>query len=138
MISKKSGCFASALLLFSVHCAMAQPPRDRTPKPLPFVSPIFGDNMVLQRDKPDAIWGWSDPGETVKVEIADKTASAVAGADRRWQVKIDPPPAGGPYIVKITGHQTAEFKNVMVGDVWLCSGQSNMQFALRQANNGPE
>jgi sialate O-acetylesterase len=94
--------------------------------------------MVLQRGKPDAIWGWSDPGDTVKVEIADKTATAIAGTDRRWMVKIDPPATGGPYTVKITGYQTVELKNVMVGDVWLCSGQSNMQFALRQANNGSD
>jgi hypothetical protein len=61
-------------------------------KPLPFVSPIFGDNMVLQRGKPNAIWGWSEPGETVRVEIAGEAASAVAGPDRRWQVRIQPPP----------------------------------------------
>ena len=106
--------------------------------PLPLVSPIFGDNMVLQRDKPDTIWGWADPGQSVKVEIAEKSASAVAGPDRRWQVKIQPPAVGGPYTLKVTGSQTIEVHNVMVGDVWLCSGQSNMQFALQQALNGPE
>ena len=106
--------------------------------PLPLISPIFGDNMVLQRDKPDSIWGWADPGQSVKVEIAEKSASAVAGPDRRWQVKIQPPAVGGPYTLKVTGSQTIELHNVMVGDVWLCSGQSNMQFALQQALNGPE
>ena len=106
--------------------------------PLPLISPIFGDNMVLQRDKPDAIWGWADPGQSVKVEIAEKSASGVAGPDRRWQVKIQPPAVGGPYTLKVTGSQTIELHNVMVGDVWLCSGQSNMQFALQQALNGPE
>ena len=138
MIPGRLGWFASTLLLVSTNSALAQFPQDKAAKPLPIVSPIFGDNMVLQRGKPDTIWGWSDPGDTVKVQIADKSASGVAGPDRRWQVKIDPPPAGGPYTVKITGHQSAELKNVMVGDVWLCSGQSNMQFALRQANNGTE
>ena len=106
--------------------------------PPPFVSTIFGDNMVLQRNKPDAIWGWSDPGDQVKVEIAGHTATAVAGADRRWQAKIDPPAAGGPYTMTVTGKQTVTLKNVMVGDVWLCSGQSNMQFGLRQAKTGAE
>ena len=138
MIYGRLGSFASILLLLSVGLAVSQSPSDRAAKALPIVSPIFGDNMVLQRGKPDAIWGWSDPGDTVKVEIAGKTASAVAGSDRRWQVKIDPPPAGGPYTVKITGHRSAELKNVMVGDVWLCSGQSNMEFALRQAKNGSD
>ena len=108
------------------------------PIPLPLISPIFGDNMVLQRDKPDSIWGWADPGQSVKVEIADKSASGVAGPDRRWQVKIQPPAVGGPYTLKVTGSQTIELYNVMVGDVWLCSGQSNMLFALQQALNGHE
>ena len=70
---------------------------NRRAKPLPYLSPIFGDNMVLQRGKPNTIWGWSDPGDEVRVEIAGKTASGVAGADRRWQVKMQPPRAGGPY-----------------------------------------
>ena len=94
--------------------------------------------MVMQRGKPNAIWGWSDPGDKVRVEIAGKHASAVAGADRRWQVKIHPPRAGGPYTVTMKGRQTAELHNVLVGDVWLCGGQSNMQVALRAAKNGEE
>jgi sialate O-acetylesterase len=95
--------------------------------------------MVLQRNTPDAVWGWSDPGDQIKVEIAGKTATALAGTDRRWQAKIDPPAAGGPYTMTVTGqHQTATIKNVLVGDVWLCSGQSNMQFGLRQAKTGAE
>ena len=102
----------------------------------PFVSTIFGDNMVLQRGKPDAIWGWSQPGDTVRVQIGSHTASAVAGGDRRWQVEITPPPVGGPYTLKITGRQTVEFHNVMVGDVWLCGGQSNMELPLQFSLNG--
>ena len=107
-------------------------------KPLPFVSPIFGDNMVLQRGKTNTIWGWSDPGDKVSVEIAGKGASGVAGADRRWQVRFQPPPAGGPYVLTIKGRQTLELKNVLVGDVWLCGGQSNIQVSLGMARNGPE
>jgi sialate O-acetylesterase len=103
---------------------------------LPFVSPIFGDNMVLQRGKPDFLWGWSEPGDRVQVEIGEVTASGVAGTDRRWQVAIQPPPAGGPYSVKIAGRQTVELHNVMVGDIWLCGGQSNMGLPLRFTLNG--
>jgi sialate O-acetylesterase len=106
--------------------------------PLPFVSPIFGDNMVLQRGKPNPIWGWSQPGDTVRVEMGDKSATTTAGADGRWEVKLDPPPPGGPYTVKITGRQTLELHEVLVGDVWICAGQSNMQFGLGQARNGAE
>jgi sialate O-acetylesterase len=105
---------------------------------LPFVSPIFGDNMVLQRGKPDTLWGWSEPGDKVQVQIGDAKASGVAGPDRRWQVVLQPPPAGGPYTVKISGRQTAELHNVMVGDVWLCGGQSNMGLPLRFTLNGAE
>jgi len=119
----------------AVATAIAQPAE--TPKQL-FVSPIFGDNMVLQRDKVNTIWGWSEPGDTVTVQIGDKTATGTAQADRKWMVKIEPPPAGGPYTVKVTGKQVAELKNVLVGDVWLCSGQSNMEFMMRQVKNANE
>lgn len=104
----------------------------------PFVSPIFGDNMVLQRGKPNRIWGWSQPGAAIRVEIADKSATATAGPDGRWQALIDPPAPGGPYTVRISGPQTVELNNVLVGDVWICAGQSNMQFGLSQARNGAE
>lgn len=117
----------------------AQPPvASSQPSTLPFVSPIFGDNMVLQRDKADKIWGWSESGDTIRVEIAGSSASAVAGADGRWQAEIKAPPAGGPYTLKISGHQSVEFHNVLVGDVWICGGQSNMEFKLRGVLNAPE
>jgi len=73
-------------------------------KPLPFVSPIFGANMVLQRGKPDTIWGWSDSGDRVRVQIGANTATGTAGADHRWQVKIQPPAPGDSYTITITGH----------------------------------
>ncbi|MGA7895058.1 MAG: sialate O-acetylesterase, partial [Candidatus Sulfotelmatobacter sp.] len=126
-----------SLLLLSCS-TLAQNPPEPTPTRLPFVSTIFGDNMVLQRGKKNTIWGWSDPGDKVRVEISGKHASGVAGPDRRWQVKIQPPAVGGPYTVKISGHQTMELHNVLVGDVWLCGGQSNMQVSLRFAKNGEE
>ncbi|HEY1805275.1 MAG TPA: sialate O-acetylesterase [Terracidiphilus sp.] len=109
---------------------------DSAAKPMPFVSAIFGDNMVLQRGKPDSIWGWSQPGDSVRVEIGGHSSVGVAGSDGRWQVKITPPKAGGPYTVNIAGRETVELKNVMVGDVWLCGGQSNMQLPLRFTLNG--
>lgn len=132
----RSAAFVVALLFAAGRGAVAQPTPGQgisspEAKALPFVSPIFGDNMVLQRGKPDAIWGWSEPGDTVRVQIADKTASATAGADHRWQVEIEPPAPGGPYSVTIAGRQTVELHNVLVGDVWLCGGQSNMGLPLR-------
>jgi len=127
--------YISASFALLAGAVSAAPPQDAA---LPFVSPIFGDSMVLQRGKPNAIWGWTQPGETVRVEIADKSATATAAADGRWQARIQPPAAGGPYTVKITGRQTVELHDVLVGDVWLCAGQSNMQFGLAGARNGAE
>lgn len=127
---------AMGLLTMTLGSTVAQGQAAGAPKPLPFVSPVFGDNMVLQRDKPDTLWGWSDPGDTIRVQIGDHTASSVAGADHRWQVKIQPPAPGGPYTVKISGRQTVELKNVLVGDVWLCGGQSNMSLPLKFTRNG--
>lgn len=131
------GVVASVALLLSGSVpALAQtaPPPFPVPPPpnapLPFVSPIFGDNMVLQRGKPDAIWGWSNPGDTVRVRIGDRSATATAGADHRWQVSIEPPAVGGPYTVTISGPHTVTLHNVLVGDVWLCDGQSNMELPL--------
>lgn len=128
--------FSIAALAFLAGSALAASPQDAAP--LPFVSPIFGDNMVIQRGKPNAFWGWTQPGDAVRVEIGDKSATSTAGADGRWQVRLEPPEAGGPYTVKITGKQTVELHDVLVGDVWLCAGQSNMQFGLAGSRNGAE
>ncbi|HKO20021.1 MAG TPA: sialate O-acetylesterase [Acidobacteriaceae bacterium] len=121
----------------------AQPPffagDSKTPAVLPFVSPLFGDNTVLQRNKVDKIWGWSEPGDTIRVEVGKSTGTSTAGPDRRWEVEIQPPPAGGPYTLKVTGsHQNAEIHNVLVGDVWICGGQSNMEFRLRGAKDSDQ
>ena len=77
-------------------------------------------------------------GRQNSVEIAGKSATGMAGADRRWQVKIRAAARGGPYTVKIIGRQNVELHNVLVGDVWLCGGQSNMEVPLRFAANGDE
>ena len=132
---------AAAGLLFWQGCgAFAQGPFPAPPalEPFPFVSPLFGDDMVLQRGKVDTIWGWSEPGDTVRVQIGHKTASAVADPDRRWEVKIQPPATGGPYTMRISGRETVELHNVMVGDVWLCTGQSNMLVPLGGALHGDD
>ena len=100
---------------------------------------MFSDNMVLQRGKPDAIWDWAKPGDVIRVEIAGQTAKAVAGADDRWQAEIQPPAPGGPYTLKIIGpDRTIELHEVLVGDVWLCGGQSNMQLGIKLVNHGDE
>ena len=105
---------------------------------LPFLNPLCSDKMVLQRGQPSTFWGWSQPGRDVRVEIAGVTATTVVGADGRWQVQIQPPAAGGPYTVRIDGPQVCELHDVLVGDVWLCGGQSNMELGLGRARNGAD
>ncbi len=99
---------------------------------MPFVSPMFSNDMVLQRDMADPIWGWTTPGTRVTVSIADHTAEAVSGDDGKWMTKIGPVPVGGPYTLRVESaqHAAVSFSNVLVGDVWVCSGQSNMEFGV--------
>jgi sialate O-acetylesterase len=126
---------AGILILVDPLAAASSPAAD----PLPFVSPIFGDNMVLQRGKPNAIWGWSKPGDAVRVEIQGGSSTAVASADGKWRVVLAVPPAGGPYSVIIHGgQQERTLHNVLVGDVWLCGGQSNMFLGILATRNGAE
>jgi sialate O-acetylesterase len=97
---------------------------------------IFGSHMVLQRDQKDKVWGWAAPDEAVTVEIAGQSKSATAGPDGAWQVVLDPMPAGGPHTMTVRGKNTVPFEDVLVGEVWICSGQSNMQFGLGNSYEG--
>lgn len=96
----------------------------------PFVSPIFGDHMVIQRGKPSRIWGWSDPGGSVMVKFGDQSATTAVHDDGSWELLIPAPPAGGPYTLTVDGPRRREIHDVLVGDVWLCSGQSNMELPM--------
>ena len=128
-----------AVFLTIIAClaSVATPAADQVQ--LPLVSPMFGDNMVLQRGKPIRFWGWAKAGEAVRVQFDGQTAEATAGTDGRWQAEIKAPAPGGPYEVKISGpEQTVELHEVLVGDVWLCGGQSNMELPLSRTRNGAE
>lgn len=105
---------------------------------LPFVSPLVGEHMMLQRDQPNRLWGWTIPGKEVAVTLAGHRSTAIADPDGRWEVVVTPPQAGGPYQLAIDGPQHLEFQDVLVGDLWLCSGQSNMDFGLSGAKDGAE
>ncbi len=105
---------------------------------LPLISPIFGSNMVMQRGKPNTFWGWSKAGQVIRLEIAGSSATATTGVDGRWEIQIDPPPTGGPYTLTIEGPETIELHNILVGDVWLCGGQSNMHLGLGETRNGEQ
>ena len=88
---------------------------------------IFSDHMVLQRDKPVPVWGWADRGEKVTVNFAGQTKTATAAEDGKWMVVLDPLKLSSePQTLTIRGKHTITFDDILVGDVWLCSGQSNM------------
>jgi sialate O-acetylesterase len=92
--------------------------------------------MVLQRDAPARIWGWADPGEGVRVAVAEASAEAKADGDGRWAVDLAPQPAGGPYRLTIAGDNTLTFEDVWLGEVWVASGQSNMEWPLSRSDGG--
>ncbi|MCY3023685.1 MAG: sialate O-acetylesterase [Planctomycetota bacterium] len=99
---------------------------------------IFGDNMVLQRDKPVPVWGWAGTGETVKVKFGGQEKSATPDDTGRWMVRLDAMQANKTgQEMTVTGENTITFKNVLVGEVWVCSGQSNMEFGVGGSLNGP-
>ena len=96
---------------------------------------VFSDHMVLQRDQPIKVWGWAAPGEQVRVTLAGKSAAATATADGDWRLTLPPMKAGGPFELIAKGANTVTVTDVLVGEVWLCSGQSNMEFELKYALN---
>lgn len=96
---------------------------------------IFGNNMVLQRDVKVPVWGWADQGEEVTVSFNGQTKKTVAGADGSWQVTLDPMKFGGPFAMSVKGKNELKYSNVAVGEVWICSGQSNMEWRTSNVNN---
>jgi sialate O-acetylesterase len=87
---------------------------------------LVSDGMVLQRDTKLIIWGWASPGEKVQVKLNKKTVSAVTGSDGRWKIALPPMKAGGPYTMVVEGNNIITVNDILLGDVWFCSGQSNM------------
>ncbi|CAM3739143.1 sialate O-acetylesterase [Roseateles saccharophilus] len=92
---------------------------------------VFGDHMVLQRDAPLHIWGRAEPGQRVRVQIAGGEAGAQAGQDGRWQATLKPLKAGGPHELRVSaGADQRLLADVLIGDVWVAAGQSNMEWRL--------
>ncbi len=94
--------------------------------------------MVLQWGTAIPVWGKADPGEKVTVALDGDQATAITAADGQWQAALKPHTAGGPYTLRVTGKNTLTRSNVLVGDVWLCGGQSNMEFTLKRASNAAD
>ncbi len=96
---------------------------------------IFGSHMVLQREMPIPVWGWDTPGAEVTVTIGDASAKAKADGEGKWMVKLPAMKAGGPHQVRVVGTSQKTFDDVLVGEVWLCSGQSNMEWTVARSDN---
>lgn len=98
---------------------------------------IFSDGMVLQRDRPIPVWGMADAGSRIRVEFDGKTVETRADASGRWTLTLPPHAAGGPYRMRVVdAGASRELRDILIGDVWLASGQSNMEWTLSRAANG--
>jgi sialate O-acetylesterase len=103
------------------------------------VSPLFVDHMVLQQGMAVPVFGTADANEQVTVTVGDAKATATADASGKWNAKVGPLQAGGPVELTIAGKgNTLTVKDVLVGEVWVCSGQSNMEWVVANSNNFPE
>jgi sialate O-acetylesterase len=118
------------VLLALVGAALAAPLR---------LPALFADHMVLQREKPIPVWGWAGAGEAITVGFAGRQYAATADRDGNWRVTMKPLKAGGPYELTVTAKDAVITRaNVLIGDVWVCSGQSNMEMTVPNALNGTE
>lgn len=134
---------ARALVLVGLW-VLAAGAAEKTPPPeLLLLHAPFTSGMVLQRDVPAPVWGWAAPDDKVTVTLKNAqnaeagSYGAKADASGRWQVKVGPFPAGGPYTLEVASGKTrAVLRDVLFGDVWLCSGQANMEMGITGARNG--
>ncbi|HZJ16277.1 MAG TPA: sialate O-acetylesterase [Chthoniobacteraceae bacterium] len=121
--SRASRLLSAALFLApSLHAAIKLPS-------------LIGDNMILQAEAKANVWGWADPGEKVTVTFEGKTAQASAGADGKWQARLENLKSGTTGDLTIAGTNTVTLKNVVAGEVWVASGQSNMEFRVAGSLN---
>jgi len=108
------------------------------------VANVFGDHMVLQQDMPIRVWGWAEPGASVQVDLSDLQNAAAtklqADDDGKWSVELAPRKADGKtlQLQVVSGEEKIEFKDILMGEVWICSGQSNMEWRLKQAANAQQ
>src|SRR5437868_4951141 len=117
-----------SLLIFVTHELCAEV---RLPK-------ILSDNMVLQREKPITIWGWANTGEKITIRFNKQTKSIKTDKSGKWLISLAPEAAGGPFTLTVKGTNTITLSNILVGEVWICSGQSNMEWPVRTVTNAVE
>lgn len=120
-------------VLLAAACCAALPAAAAPRLPL-----LFGEGAVLQRDQPIPVWGWATPGATLTVRLDGQQATAKADARGQWQAILPAHRAGGPYVLQVQGDGgTLKVDDILLGDVWLASGQSNMEFPLVKSDGGP-
>jgi sialate O-acetylesterase len=119
--------FLSALLAISLQTSA----NIRLPK-------ILSDNMVLQRNKPITLWGWADANENITVTFKQQTKSTKADKSGKWTVTLSSETAGGPFNLTLKGKNSITLSNILIGEVWVCSGQSNMEWPLAQVTNATQ
>lgn len=134
-------------------CSSGSPQKGaESPEPVPAAAPVpvpvpqtpaasftlpalFAEHMVLQRDRKNPIWGTDRPGQVVRVSLDDKEQSVQADAKGAWRAELPALPTGGTHVIAVVGSETRRITDVLVGDVWLASGQSNMEFELARASD---
>jgi sialate O-acetylesterase len=96
---------------------------------------LISNGMVLQRNSKVKLWGWASPNEKVKLLFSQKEYNTTANGNGRWTITLPPHPAGGPYNMTFSGSNTIQLKNILFGDVWICSGQSNMELTMERVKD---
>jgi sialate O-acetylesterase len=129
----KSNRLTLALVTFGLMLAISSATRADVRLPA-----LIGDNMVVQQGVHARVWGWAAPGESVTVTMAGLSANAKADANGKWEARVGPFKAGGPHEMTIAGKNTITLTNVLVGEVWVGSGQSNMEWPLQNAAHGTD
>ena len=128
-----AACFARILFAIATCCAA---PAIAQESMTPLLHPLFQDHAVLQRDQPIVVWGHAASGAPVTVTFAKQNVTAQPDSDGRWRATLRPLPAGGPYQMTVrAGQRTQTLQDLQIGDVWLCSGQSNMELPVWRALN---
>lgn len=125
----KSNVVNSLTVLFLVIVTISCQTKTQLAKNIE-VNPLFTDNMVLQQKQKIPIWGKAESGGKVTVIFQNEEKSAIVDKDGKWRIDLSPVPAGGPYELLIKGEKTHKINNVLVGEVWICSGQSNMEMPV--------